>query len=447
MALFTGLEGDHESALRKFEEGQAYLERQKDRKAHEAWMRRGGGHRQPRLYDTDPSGDMPNILEVQPPTSVGLDTTASRAAQDRLDQAAQDRLDQAHADAAGLDTGTAPAPTETITQQAIDPNLPPALQALNRVWKDSEIQKAIMDIRTGVATGKYPGRPATNPLSGFINWLFVPAGSRKHADREAAMKAADWIRTDAFADLIRSNSHLIDEANKDPFAFYARYGVPGAKPPDPHVPDVKKEEDPAALHSLARNAIDNMEQSRLLEMGEEGEYTQTNLDRDMLLNLAQEIGVDPATALTIWGIETNFSAVPEQGPQVGVATSEKRRVASGAMQVTDATFESMKKYFSDGRNYHASILDNLDSGELMDIANRMERGNPESEYAAGLMRMKYSEIVGVPPKNWGAAYQSSAEKVLDNGGPRKGVTDGITSNIDYLVSFFSKPPCKRRHIS
>ena len=92
----------------------------------------------------------------------------------------------------------------------------------------------------------------------------------------------------------------------------------------------------------------------------------------------------------------------------------------------------MKKNNGDFQNYSRGRID----PGLKAIADSMsnQRGDPRSEYIAGLLRMKYSEIIGVPSQNWGAAYQGNAEQVRDNNGPLN-TTDGNVTNEEYNTAF------------
>lgn len=135
-----------------------------------------------------------------------------------------------------------------------------------------------------------------------------------------------------------------------------------------------------------------------------------------LLSRAQALGVDPAAAMSIYGIETTF----------GANSNTSGKGASGPMQVTDDTFAGMKRWFTDPANGAPS--------ELQAAAAALVRGNPQSEIDAGLLRIKYNELVGVPRALWGAAYQANAEKVRDNGAPMP-YDDGHFTNGEYNSVF------------
>jgi len=142
-------------------------------------------------------------------------------------------------------------------------------------------------------------------------------------------------------------------------------------------------------------------------------------DGQRLIARAKELGVDPAVAVAIYGVETNF------GQQVG--TSDKG--ASGLMQVIPATFADMKRVFTDP----AEIKRLKISPALVEVARNLDP-NDKTSFDAGLLRLKYAELVGVPKNLIGAGYNASAEKVRDAGAPLDAFDGGIT-NSDYNKAY------------
>jgi len=139
-------------------------------------------------------------------------------------------------------------------------------------------------------------------------------------------------------------------------------------------------------------------------------------DTKYLVGRSQELGVDPAAAVAIYGIESSYGAAK------GASTAG----AKGSMQVMDKTFKGMKTWFTDPKNIEAYNI----SPELQQAAAAMVRGTPQGEMDAGLLVLKYNELIGVPKNLWGAGYQGNANQVLKKGAPLN-ATDGGMTNSDY----------------
>jgi hypothetical protein len=135
-----------------------------------------------------------------------------------------------------------------------------------------------------------------------------------------------------------------------------------------------------------------------------------------VVNRARMLGVDPYAAVAIFGIESSF------GAQAGTSTAG----AKGGMQVTDETFRAMKRFFTDPQKIQKYNIPQAQQ----DAARAMTRGSTQGEVDAGLLRLKYNELIGVPANLWGAAYQANAEKVRDAGSPLN-VSDGALMNAEY----------------
>jgi len=139
-------------------------------------------------------------------------------------------------------------------------------------------------------------------------------------------------------------------------------------------------------------------------------------DTKYLVSRSQELGIDPAAAVAIYGIESSY----------GAAKSDSTAGAKGPMQVMDKTFKGMKSWFTDPKNIEAYNI----SPELQQAAAAMVRGTPQGEMDAGLLVLKYNELIGVPKNLWGAGYQGNANQVLKKGAPLN-ATDGGLTNSDY----------------
>jgi hypothetical protein len=139
-------------------------------------------------------------------------------------------------------------------------------------------------------------------------------------------------------------------------------------------------------------------------------------DTKYLVGRAQELGIDPAAAVAIYGIESSYGAAK------GASTAG----AKGPMQVMDKTFKGMKSWFTDPKNIESYNI----PPELQQAAAAMVRGTPQGEIDAGLLVLKYNELIGVPKNLWGAGYQGNANQVLKKGAPLN-ATDGGMTNSDY----------------
>ena len=139
-------------------------------------------------------------------------------------------------------------------------------------------------------------------------------------------------------------------------------------------------------------------------------------DTKYLVGRSQELGIDPAAAVAIYGIESSY----------GAAKGSSTAGAKGPMQVMDKTFKGMKTWFTDPKNIEAYNI----PPELQQAAAAMVRGTPQGEIDAGLLVLKYNELIGVPKNLWGAGYQGNANQVLKKGAPLN-ATDGGMTNSDY----------------
>jgi hypothetical protein len=137
-----------------------------------------------------------------------------------------------------------------------------------------------------------------------------------------------------------------------------------------------------------------------------------------LIQRAQQLGVNPAAAVTISALETGYG--------LGGTEATSGVGARGVMQVMPTTFASMKKWYTDPANIKQYNIPQ----KLVDAATNMQQSTPEGDVDGGLLRLKYNEFVGVPPELWGAAYQASAEQVRDAKRPLK-ASDGNITNDEY----------------
>lgn len=137
-----------------------------------------------------------------------------------------------------------------------------------------------------------------------------------------------------------------------------------------------------------------------------------------IIRRAKALGVDPAAAMAIYGIESTF----------GANARRSGAGAKGPLQVTPAQVTNLKTWFNDARNIEQYGI----SPELVNAAKGMTAGSID----AGLMQLKYNELIGLEKNLWGAGYQGNANGVLEAGAPLpvhdagKEGTQGLT-NSDY----------------
>ena len=156
-----------------------------------------------------------------------------------------------------------------------------------------------------------------------------------------------------------------------------------------------------------------------------------------LVELANEMGIDPVAALAIFGIEADFGRV-NKGSGLG---------AFGSMQVTNAQFNNLQKWFADPANRaqveaiypnNPAMVDKV-LGMIAKMKRAGPRANPagsQGELVAGLAQLIYNKAIGLPKNLWGAGYQANANKVLTNKGPLP-IDDGNISISDYNQAYVS----------
>jgi hypothetical protein len=141
-----------------------------------------------------------------------------------------------------------------------------------------------------------------------------------------------------------------------------------------------------------------------------------------ILTLAGQLQVDPAAALAVYGLETNY----------GATSAESQRGASGPMQVMPATFTNIKKWFTNPDNVKKYNLPDA----TVSAARSMEFNTINGKITGGLLVLKYNELIGVPKNLWGAGYQGNADEVLRLKRPLN-AHDGTTLNADYNRGYVS----------
>lgn len=300
------------------------------------------------------------------------------------------------------------------------------------------------------------GSLMTNVFGDIGSWF----GSQADYDKRQQMKAAQaealkWYESPAVKEFMLSNPDAVAVAQRDPIRYFiankekvgggttkkptpvadavaaGTAATPGqAQPiPEPDSLGVTNVSAPAPLEvpaavpvkdeAFAAQSAVKLENEFLPRVAEIPQMMTTDTVKQ-LVRRATELGVDPAAAVALYGVETNF------GRRVGV--SEKG--AFGVMQVTPATFEGMKRFFTDP----AEIKKYNIPQALVSAATNMSADDANS-FDAGLLRMKYAEYKGVDKNLLGAGYNASAETIAKLGRPL--ATGAGITNEDYNKAYIA----------
>jgi hypothetical protein len=253
----------------------------------------------------------------------------------------------------------------------------------------------IMPLADGLATGSYG-----NYGSGLANRFFGESSPEIDAQRELTSEAVQWYRSDEAGRYFTQNPNIVEQARRDPLGFYQAF----------------KREAPIRserrVNSASADRTDRLITGRANRMADAIQTPEVQ----QLIAQAQALGVDPRAAIAIYAIESDF----------GANTGTSSRGARAGMQVIDSTFRSMKAWFTDAQNIRQYNI----PPALTAAARAMQRGDVTSEFNAGLLYLKYNELIGNPMNLWGAGYQASADAVRRLGRPIN-ADDGNITNSDY----------------
>ena len=295
------------------------------------------------------------------------------------------------------------------------------------------------------------GSMMTNVFGDIGSWFGSQADYDKRQQTKAAQaEALPWYESPAVKEFMLNNPAAIAEAQKDPIRYFIKNkdkigkktaepaaAAPAAEPtpgqtqpiPEPDSLGVTNVSAPAPLEvpaavpvkdeAFAAQSAVKLENEFLPRVAEIPQMMTTDTVKQ-LVRRATELGVDPAAAVALYGVETNF------GRRVGV--SEKG--AFGVMQVTPATFEGMKRFFTDP----AEIKKYNIPQALVSAATNMSADDANS-FDAGLLRMKYAEYKGVDKNLLGAGYNASAETIAKLGRPL--ATGAGITNEDYNKAYIA----------
>ena len=234
--------------------------------------------------------------------------------------------------------------------------------------------------------------------------------------------AFNFYNSKEFKDFIYQYPQYLTEVSEDPFGFMEKYMAEK----EGRTTSTVISETSARTKKLISGRIQAIDNDIL---------NSTNSKK--LVELANSMGVDPIAALAIFGIESDF----------GRNVKKSQRAAFGSMQVTNAQFNNLKKWFADPANRAQIEAIYPNNPGMVDkvigmVANmqrakaRASAAGNEGELVAGLAQLIYNKAINLPKNLWGAGYQGNANKVRDNKGPLA-VSDGNISNSDYNSAYVS----------
>ena len=246
-------------------------------------------------------------------------------------------------------------------------------------------------------------------------------GSRNVTQQQG--EAHTFYNSKEFKDFIYQNPKYLDEIKNDLFGFMERY---------------KTDRKPQATQEVITETSKRTKKlidGRITAIDNNDILNSSNSKK--LVELANEMGIDPVAALAIFGIESDFGRV----------NKGSGRGAFGSMQVTNAQFNNLKRWFADPANRaqieaiypnNPAMVDKV-IGMISNMQRAKARSGPagnEGELVAGLAQLIYNKAIGLPKNLWGAGYQANANKVQQAGKPLP-IDDGNISNSDYNQAYIS----------
>lgn len=326
------------------------------------------------------------------------------------------------------------------------PPLPPGGGAYTPEPEASVIGNVIGEYGAGqratIEYNRLRGSLMTNVFGDIGSWF----GSQEDYDKRQAMKARNsealqWYESPAVRDFMLANPAAIAEATADPLRYYQQNkdkigkkaaepaaAVPAAKP----VPGQAQPAPIPAPTSVGLATTGALPPATAVPLPDDAAQAKSVTRRDTfvarvtkipsavasaqgqeIIRRANELGVDPAAAIAIYGIESDFGAV----------SGTSGRGAAGVMQVMPDQFKRLKAWFTNEENIRQYNIPQV----LVTAATDAKSAN---DIDAGLLQLKYNELIGLPKNLWGAGYQANANDVLKANAPLAR-TDGGISNSDY----------------
>ena len=299
--------------------------------------------------------------------------------------------------------------TPDITQ--IDPESSAFMQSVQGLFARGDLSAAMQKIQTRIATG-YGDMLAASPMGRVYGYFSDnPSEAKLRADSK---KALDWFKTDEAAKYFQQNPNAIGMASIDPIGFHQTY-----------IKEAPMRQD----RQVRRESADRTD--ALVERVTNPDYMTDGLsqpDTAKVIGLARQLGVDPYLAASILAIESDFG----RNPATNTVTlrSGAKVTITGSMQVSNKTFDYMKEWFTNADNISKYNI----SPEVQAAARGLQANSADSQMAAGVLYLKYGQLIGVPKELIAAGYQGGMEGVLKRNAPSN-ANDGNITNYDYNRAF------------
>lgn len=218
-----------------------------------------------------------------------------------------------------------------------------------------------------------------------------------------------------FLDFIYQHPQYLDEIREDPEGFMTRYqGDAKGRATSKVIP-----ESTDRTNDIIRNRKKDIAGGILY---------QKNSKR--IVDLANDMGVDPIAALSIFALESDF------GRTKGASSAG----AIGGMQVMPDQFQRLKKWFADPANrsqvnnaYTLGDPPQVNTAQVEYILKKINSakvGSSEGQLTMGMAQLIYNKAIGLDKSLWGAGYQGNANDVLKAESPLP-YDDGYITNSDY----------------
>ena len=326
---------------------------------------------------------------------------------------------------------------------SIDPNVDP--------------HKALDEILLSI-THQIPG--FHHPRGGKTGWEstedeFAERFYKSQFARKFFAKNPEFIKN-AYADPIATYKNIIEQFDIQPDKYIPGYGKKFFDPTNrfgKKLPDVSEDTESYGIPGLYQagqkrmarspgnliaanfaNPNQGSTQQRAVSKGKidtilnnaKGNIANGVLDSQLakaIYDGAVKLGIDPITAVTILAMESNFGDVGDP---------------NNPLQIQKKTYNSIREFFTDEsvRKTHGTVIGNKDvsqfTGLATNTAKNFDDANAGDLIMMGLLRIKYSELVGVKREYMGAGYNGAAEHV-DGKGKIKNVFDSANKiyTIDY----------------
>lgn len=239
--------------------------------------------------------------------------------------------------------------------------------------------------------------------------------------------AYKFFTSDEYKNFIYQHPQYLTEVSEDPIGFMKKYKTE------------RGDRTTNQVIGVTTKRTDKLIDGRLSAIDNNNILFSKNSAK--VVELANDMGIDPIAALAIFGIESDFGRV----------NKGSTRQAFGSMQVTNAQFNNLKRWFTDPAN-RAAIESAFTMGGQVNQAQvnyviqkigtmkraggRSTPAGSEGEIVAGLAQLIYNKAIGLDKNLWGAGYQANADKVKAAGNPLA-VDDGNITNSDYNRAYVS----------